>query len=227
MNITNKEKFLNEICDYTDKQQYFGFEDVRLFNYSDKIYYIASSYNTNNKTISITSDEYYINNDSYMLTKNFITPNFYNYERVEKNWCFVNYQENMCVVYSWYPLTICKIDYDNSSLDILERKYINTDYFKNVKGSSCGFEYKDELWFVLHKSQTNNYQQFFAVFDLNMNLLRYSELFKLDNCRVEFCIGLIIEDDRTILSFSSLDTNIFVGVYDNDYINSIKWYHDT
>ena len=227
-----KEIFLNEICDYTDEQPYFGYEDIRLFNYSDKIYYTGSSYNEVNNTVSITSDECKINKHNYIFKKNFITPTFYKYKRVEKNWCFVNYQQNMCVVYSWFPLTICKIDYVNSTLDILERKYIKTDYFKNVKGSSCGFEFKDEIWFVIHKSQSNNdkqffnYQQFFAVFDLNMNLLRYSELFKLNNCRIEFCIGLIIEEDRTILSFSSLDTNIYIGVYDNDYIKSIKWYNE-
>jgi hypothetical protein len=95
-----------------------------------------------------------------------------------------------------------------------------------VKGSSTGFKTNDELWFVLHKSQLNNYQHFFAVFDHDMNLLRYSELFKLDNRRVEFCIGLIIEDERTILSFSSLDTNIYIGVYENNYIDSIKWYNN-
>ena len=108
----------------------------------------------------------------------------------------------------------------------MECKYIRSDFFKNVKGSSTGFKTNDELWFVLHKSQLNNYQQFFAVFDHDMNLLRYSELFKLDNRRVEFCIGLIIEEQRTILSFSSLDTNIYIGVYENNYIDSIKWYNN-
>ena len=51
-----------------------------------------------------------------------------------------------------------------------------------------------EIWFVLHKSQTFNmmknqhwhYQHFIAVFDTNMNLLRYSELFKLGEHPMNF-----------------------------------------
>jgi len=39
-----------------------------------------------------------------------------------------------------------------------------------------------------------------------MNIIRYSELFKLGNCQVEFCIGLIIKNNNIILSYSLLDT---------------------
>ena len=38
--------------------------------------------------------------------------------------------------------------------------------------SYFGYRKQDEIWYILHKNQS-----FFAVFDVNMNLLRYSELF--------------------------------------------------
>ena len=98
------------------------------------------------------------------------------------------------------------------------------DFFKNIKGSSSCALYNNEMWFIVHTNQNTNYQHLFIVFDNELNLLRYSEPFKLDNCRVEFCIGLIIEKERTILSFSSLDNNTYIGIYDNTYIASIKWY---
>ena len=224
-NKISEDIFLNEDLDLSGNYNYYGLEDVRLFNYSNKTYYIASSFNNKNNTISITSDECIFNNNTYTMNKIFINTSFYNYTRIEKNWCFVNYHEKMCFIYKWHPITICEINSNNNTLNIIEHKYINVDLFKTVKGSTSGVLFKNEIWFVLHISQSNNYQHLFAVFDNDMNLLRYSEPFKLDNCRVEFCIGLIIEEERTILSFSSLDTNIYIGVYDNNYINTIKWFN--
>ena len=70
-----------------------------------------------------------------------------------------------------------------------------------------------------------NYQHFFAVFDLDMNLKRYSELFKFGDKMVEFCTGLIMEETRLILSYSLLDTTSCVSTYDYDTLHkSIKWY---
>ena len=95
----------------------------------------------------------------------------------------------------------------------------NSTFYRNETNSARNESLNDMRQF--------NYQQNFSVFDLDMNLLRYSEPFKLDNSRVEFCIGLIIEENRTILSFSSLDTNIYIGTYDNNYINNkLKWWYD-
>jgi hypothetical protein len=221
------EVFSKEDSNYNDLYNFFGVEDIRLFNYLNKIYFIGSCFNRRTNTISIVSDNIILDDKNYIISKKFIQPDFYNNDRVEKNWCFLNYKEELCIVYQWYPLTICKINYEENKINILEQKYLKTEYFKNVKGSTSGVNHNNEIWFILHKSQQKNYQHFFAVFDLNMNLLRYSEPFKLNNCLVEFCIGLIIEESRTILSFSSLDTNIFVCVYDNNYINSIKWYLHT
>ena len=237
-NRISEEIFLNEICDYNEPYSCFGYENIKLFNYLNKIYYLSSTFNNTQNIMSLASSEWNIisnnnnnNNNKYTLNKNnIIIPSFYNYkknENNEKNWSFVNYKEKLCVIYKWYPITICEINYDNKTLNLLEHIYIKPEFFKNAKGSTSGFTFNNEIWFVLHLSQSTNYQHFFSVFDLQMNLLRYSEPFKLDNCSVEFCIGLIIEEKRTILSFSSLDTTIYIGIYDNNYIkNDIKWYNN-
>ena len=44
-------------------KQYIGIEDVRLFNNNNKIYYIGSYYNSNNKKIQIVSNQFNINED--------------------------------------------------------------------------------------------------------------------------------------------------------------------
>ena len=222
-NKINDDVFLEDEHEWSENYKCYGIEDVRIFNYSNELYYIGSAFNEKNNTISITSNKCTINNNNYNLNKNFINSSFTNEKRIEKNWCFVNYNDKKCFIYQWYPLTICEINPDDETLNIIKHKYIKDDFFKTVKGSTSGVPFNNEIWFVLHINQHNNYQHFFAIFDNDMNLLRYSEPFKLDNSRVEYCIGLIIEENRTILSFSSLDINTYIGIYDNMYIKSIRW----
>jgi hypothetical protein len=155
----------------------------------------------------------------------------------EKNWCFVNYKNELCIVYNWFPLQIGKIDYEKNEMDIVEIKYNIPDFFKEARGSTCGITNNNEIWFIIHKSQSidhtykkksttyYNYQHFFAVFDLEMNLIRYSELFKFEDAKVEFCTGMIIKNDELILSYSALDTKSIIATYDIEYINNnLKWY---
>ena len=117
-------------------------------------------------------------------------------------------------------------------LDIVDIKYDMPIYFQDARGGSPGFNYRDEIWFILHKSQhfikskkNNYYQHFITVFDRNMNFLRSSELFKLGEHPIEFLAGLIIKDNEIILSYGLEDTKSIIAVYDKSYIeNEIKWF---
>ena len=58
-----------------------------------------------------------------------------------------------------------------------------------------------------------------------MNLLRYSELFKLGVHPIEFCIGLIVKDREIIMSYSLKDTESIIASYDKQHIETdIRWY---
>ena len=140
----------------------------------------------------------------------------------------------MCVICSWYPLQIGKINCETNKLNIIDILYNTSEYFKDVDYSTNGYKYNSEIWFVLNKNQKfqkeikYNSQHFFNVFDLKMNLLRYSELFKFSddtiddkNCNVELCYSLIIKNNQMILSYGKS----FVSTYDIDHIKTgIKWY---
>ena len=220
-NTIGDEIFLNETYNVNEPYKYFGLEDIRLFHYADKLYYTASTLNRENNTIAVSSNECTMG-EEYNIKKNIITPTFSNSDRAEKNWCFVNYQDKLRIVYDWHPLTIC--DISNNTLNLVESKYIRSDFFKNVKGSSTGFKTNDELWFVLHKSQLNNYQHFFAVFDHDMNLLRYSAPFKFEGEPIEYCLSIVVEDERVLINYSTWDRTTRIGIYDKKYIDSIVKY---
>jgi mannosyltransferase OCH1-like enzyme len=230
-----------------------GIEDIRLFYFNNIIYYSGTCFDRIRRVTSACAGEYLhlslstspsimnkedddctCSNKNIANTENVILLKNSNERKVEKNWSFFDFQGELRMVYHWYPVQIGKIDWNENILEIIETR--NTpEYFKNARGTSPGYKKGNEIWFVLHKSQeyTNNqkdhvtfynYQHFFAVFDLDMNLLRYSELFKLGDSKVEFCIGLIIKEKHTILSYSTMGTNSKISIYDNSYIEKMKWY---
>jgi predicted GH43/DUF377 family glycosyl hydrolase len=239
-NQISDEIFLEENYSEQINSTVIGIEDIRIFKFNDEYYYIATDFDNNRKVPSICSGIYNIDDDSYDLKKNIILPKMYDTNKIkicEKNWSFVNYRNDLCIVYNWFPLQIGKIDYKRNEMNIIEIKYNIPDFFKEVKGSTCGITNNNEIWFITHKSQSiehiykknsttyYNYQHFFAVFDLDMNLIRYSELFKFEDAKVEFCIGMIIKNDEMILSYSVLDTKSMIATYDiEDINNNLKWY---
>lgn len=228
------EIFLQE--NYINGQVYLngGLEDIRLFNYLDAIYFSSTYFDSKRRILSSCCGTYNYNLREFKLDRNIILPTFYDLNKIkirEKNWSYMNYNGELMMVYNWCPLTISKPNFDNNTLNIV-KTVLMPDFFKIISGSTPGFTVNDEIWFVVHtvrsainKNIMYNYQHCFVIFNLNMDLLRYSELFKFDDCKVEFCIGLIIEETRTILSYSSLDTNSKIGIYDNQYLKTgIKWF---
>jgi hypothetical protein len=47
-----------------------------------------------------------------------------------------------------------------------------------------------------------------------MELKRWSHLFKFDGEKIEYALGLIVEEKRIIVSYSKWDREPSVGVYD-------------
>ena len=202
---------------------------MRIFKYNNTYYYTGTSfiYNTNHNLIH--SNIYNIEDNTYKLINR--TPIYskeYDKENniTEKNWAMFNYNNNLCIVYKWYPLQIGKIDYEKNLMNIIDIKYNIPLCFQDARGNSCGFTINNEIWFILHTKINNKYYlHFFAIFDLNMNLLRYSDLFKFENIIIEFCIGMIVKEKELIVSYSLLDTQCIIAKYDMEYIkNNIKWY---
>jgi predicted GH43/DUF377 family glycosyl hydrolase len=227
-NKINEETFLEENIEVQKDSHFDGLEDIRIFKFNELYYYSATVFDEKREIISISIDTYNINDSSYKLTKNIILPTMYDLNKIkiwEKNWSFLQYKGKLCVVYNWFPLQIATIDKKKSELSILDIKYNMPDYFKDTRGNTCGYIKKNEIWFIVHKAKGRNYLHFFAIFDLNMNLLRYSELFKFGGFVIEFCLSLIVKDNELIISYSLLDCQSIIATYDLTYINnSIKWY---
>jgi tetratricopeptide (TPR) repeat protein len=221
-------------------RRYIGVEDVKIFHDTviNKTLFIGTGFHNNNK-IGIVSGKYDVTENS--LVANELTTDFSNSD-CEKNWVFVTFKNETHIIYKWNPLQICKLDESSNQIKLVETKPLPR-IFNHVRGSSCGFTYiktiqttienyalelnVGEIWFVVHLvsyEQPRHYYHMIVVFDTNMQLLRYSAPFKFDTEPIEYCLSLIVEDDRVLMNYSTWDRTTRIGIYDKKYIDSITKY---
>jgi len=218
-----REYFLKTI--YEQNVPYIGIEDVRFFNFNNKIYYVGSYYK-NNK-INIVSNIYNLNDDT--LNTTIITPSFPTDYISEKNWTFFNNNGELNVIYKWKPLYICKINYNNQTLDLIKSNNNVPTFFSKFRGSTNGIEYDNKIWFIVHHCKKiydkNIYIHNFVVFNKQMDLIGYSNPFKFKNCIVEYCIGMTLNiKNNFVITYSLLDKTTELIVLSNVYINSLICY---
>ncbi len=94
--------------------------------------------------------------------------------------------------------------------------------FNHVRGSSCGFKYNGELWFVVHLvsyESPRHYYHMIVVLTDKCKLLRYSAPFKFEGDCIEYCLSIIVEDTRVLMTYSTWDRTTRIGIYDKKYID--------
>jgi hypothetical protein len=209
-------------------KRYVGVEDIKIFNdlNENKIKFIGTGLHENYK-IGIVTGDYDVNKDN-LISHELIT-DFSNSD-CEKNWVFVDFKNETHIIYKWHPLQICKLDEQNKQISNVEARNMPR-IFSHVRGSSCGFSYnKDnssEIWFVVHLvsyESPRHYYHMIVVFDSMLNLLRYSAPFKFEGESIEYCLSIIVEDERVLLNYSTWDRTSRIGIYDKKYIDSITKY---
>jgi tetratricopeptide (TPR) repeat protein len=185
-------------------RRYIGIEDVKLFK--DK--FIGTGFHQNNN-LGLNYGTY----DDFSFNE--LKCGFNNNE-CEKNWCLYDGG----IVYNWYPLILCKL---NGNVLEKEREKEMPKLFKHMRGSSNGFYYNNEIWFVTHivsYEWPRHYYHHIVVFDNDMNLLRYSAPFKFEGDPIEYCLGIIVEDENVIMTYSTWDRTSKIAIYNKNYIFS-------
>ena len=138
--------------------------------------------------------------------------------RVEKNWELI--PESKKIIYKWFPLEVYDIiDYKIVNCKSYEMPHI----FRLARGSSNGFIFNNQIWFVVHFVHKSNgeprfYYHMIVVFDTDLNLLNFTCPFKLSNKPIEYCCGIVIEEDRILLTHSVFDKESFIKIFNKKYI---------
>ena len=203
-----------------EKAHIVGLEDVRIFKTDDdNILFLATCYNREKDKIMIVNGTY-----NKLENAKFSVPTFED-NKCEKNWVYYKNSNNENnIIYKWHPLTICKLN--NNELNVVEKKETPI-YFSRFRGSTNGFHYKNEIWFITHivsYETPRHYYHVFIIFDNDMNILRYSAPFSFENKPIEYCLSIIVEEERILVNYSTWDRTTRIAIYDKNYINSIIKY---
>ena len=220
--ILNEKLFDLDFCD----RRYIGVEDMKIFNdvTTNELTYIGTGYHANNQ-IGIVTGKYDLLKDNLFPVVE-ITSSFNN-NSCEKNWVFVDYLNSTHIIYKWFPLQICKLDNVTNSISVVETKQNMPRIFSHTRGSTCGFKYNNELWFVVHLvsyEEPRHYYHLLAVFNENMDLMRYSAPFKFEGEPIEYSLGLVVEDSRVLITYSVWDRTTKLAVYDKLYVDNLLKY---
>ena len=208
-----------------DGRRYIGTEDVRIFynKTEDKYVYVGTGLQKDNN-LGIVYGHYNIKN--LKLEDNIVElKQKFKVTACEKNWEFVSYNDNIYIIYEWFPLKLCMIENNNL---VVKKEQKMPNIFKHIRGSSCGFNYNETIWFVVHLvsyDSPRHYYHMIVVFDKNMNLQRYSAPFKFEGEPIEYCLSINIRDKEVYMNYSTWDRTTRIGVYNLDYIESILCYH--
>ena len=204
--------------------KYVGIEDIRLFKFKNEIYFIGSLYNPKNNKVEIVSNKYILWEKYQPII---IKPSFKTDFNWEKNWVFFNNNDEINIIYKWFPIYICKIDYTSQQLNLIKSIEKLPTIFNKFRGSTNGVHYDNKIWFVVHQqnafiNEIKSYVHNFVVFDKNMELLGYSDEFKFENKLVEFCVGMeITNKNNVVITYSTLDSTSKLVVFSFDYVNSL------
>ena len=226
-----------------DNRQYIGTEDIKIFKNigSDDILFIGTGLHKSN-FLGIVSGKYDITSNNNQLIPTELTQNF-NKTECEKNWVYFDFNKSTHIVYKWNPLQICKLNDITNNIEVVKQMEMPR-IFNHVRGSSCGFKYykkltnnngniaisyeESEIWFVVHVVSYENprhYYHMIVVFDEEMKLLRYSAPFKFEGEPIEYCLSIVVEDERVIMNYSTWDRSTIIGIYDKKYIEGILKYN--
>jgi len=185
--------------------QYLGCEDVRLLE-GDMVLYAGMTQDPVSKSLVMGSGVYGVDYSPCSSPTG---------RSCEKNWALFRKGETVRFVYEWSPLTILDL-----SGSVVSRNSHVPSWFRHVRGSSCGVRWKHELWFLTHVvSHVHNapriYYHMIVVLDATtLEYIRNSYLFQFDGEKtVEYALGLIVNADSVIISYSKFDQEAFVGVY--------------
>ncbi len=149
----------------------------------------------------------------------------------EKNWVFARVDDTLKLVYAWHPrlrlgdapAADAQPGDDGCCCVAFEEEGAPTPpMFRTARGSTCFVaDEQGDQWVVVHfvqegaPGERRRYYHVLAVFDAGLRrLLRYTSPFQFEDAHIEFCLGLIVERDRLLFSYSTMDRTTRVAVLD-------------
>ena len=201
---------------------YLGVEDVRLYRFPDgETRFLGTGYHQND-TLGVVSGKY----PHEIETATELVQRFNPGTSCEKNWVHVLPlgRDTPLFVYRWHPLQLCRRNEDEI---VVERVVPTPPLFAAMRGSTHGCVYVHEIWFLTHLVEYNTPRRYYhmvVVFDEAMTTLRrVTAPFVFENQNIEYCLGLVVEKERLLCSYSTWDETSKIAVLDRATLPLVDW----
>ena len=209
--------WIDEVQD--ERLRYQGVEDVKIFPHFGEILFCGTVEDPYTGRVCVGRGKYTMGQKK-LVSKHFNSPRN---SECEKNWCyFHNKAGEMKMIYQWYPLTFADQDEtDDVKLTIHDEGM--PAFFRDVRGSSNGHLVGDDIWFLCHLVEyctPRHYYHCFVILDAaTMKYKKHSILFKFHGDCIEYALGLIVESERIVISYSKMDRTSAVMIIKRDVID--------
>ena len=136
----------------------------------------------------------------------------------EKNWVPFTHNGETKFVYEWNPIKVGHLDKEGRNL-IIDRI---TPGLWGARGSTAGYIVGDEIWFIVHVvdyqgGQKRKYYHRLVILDYEtLKLKRKSHLFNFEGHDYEYCLGMIVEDNRIIITHNTQEANSYIKIYNKE-----------
>jgi len=190
--------------------RYQGVEDVKVFEHKGELLFLGSVEDPDTGAIRVGHGTYTLDKDC-LVSLPFQSPLG---RGCEKNWCYFHDSNgDLRVMYDWSPMMVGKVV--DGTLELLTTNASVPAFFRDVRGSSHGVRVPSangggtEVWFLCHIANyttPRTYYHLLVVLDgETLEVKRHSILFKFADESIEYALGLIVETDRLLISFSRYD----------------------
>ena len=203
-----REKWIDQVAD--ESLRYQGVEDVKVFPHCGDLLFLGTVQNPTTGNVTVGHGVYDVTQDKLVSTA-FSSPHG---RSCEKNWAYFHSSSgNLQMVYEWSPLTIAEKATDNT-IKVLSRDAEVPPFMRDVRGSSHGqrvvtADGKEEIWFLCHLVQYSTPRHYYHLFVIldgeTLKYKRHSILFKFHDECIEYALGMVVEPQRVLLSYSRMD----------------------
>ena len=99
--------------------------------------------------------------------------------------------------------------------------------FQHVRGSSHGFRWNEEMWFIVHfvdYRHPRKYYHMVLVWDAAMTeILQVTAPFCFEGQSIEYCLSLIVEEERLLCTYSTWDETTKIAVVKKSALPLVDW----
>jgi hypothetical protein len=208
--VVQKEHWLDAVHDETLRYQ--GIEDIKIFGHLDTLLCLGTCEHPITRKITMGFANYTVSERALVPSVK-VSP----FGRdCEKNWCYFHTASSeLRILYEWSPLTVLSTD-----LEVLTKKTNVPAFFRDIRGSSNGCLVASEIWFLCHMVQyctPRYYYHIIIVLDsTTLEYKRHSILFKFHEDCIEYALGLVVDAEQLLISYSRMDRTSAVMILDRE-----------